>query len=149
MSCLNLMLPVWHLSTTVYKTSYCAACQGKKHTDQITRAANNVVRSWFYISNPDPLKVVHFVSFLLWGPATSVPTTDKQVPWQEPSMSDITGPPQSLWWIFLHHSACTFWRGEGGIALCANQVAQQQRWVPAAGRNSHYSATVAVTQPLT
>ena len=143
MSCLNLILPVWHISTSVYKSSYCAACQRKKNIDQITPnlcAANNVVRSWFYISNPDPLKVVHFVSFLLWGPATSVPTTDKQVAWQEPSMSDITGPPQSLWWIFPHHSACTFWGGRGVL------LSVQIKW-PSNKDGYQLLAGTATTQP--
>jgi hypothetical protein len=31
-----LMLPVWHLSASVYNSSYCAACQGKIHAEQIT-----------------------------------------------------------------------------------------------------------------
>jgi hypothetical protein len=61
------MLPVWHLSASVYNSSYCAACQGKSCTDGITPklcAAYYVVTSGFYISNPDPLKEDYFVSLL-------------------------------------------------------------------------------------
>ena len=140
MSCLNLMLPVWHVSASVYSSSYCAARQGENHTDLNTPklcGSCYVVRSGFYISNPDPLKD-YFVSFVLWGRATSVPTTDKQEDWKDPSICHH---------IFPHHSG--FFFGGGGISLCANPLAQEQGWIAATGRYSHCSATVAVTQPLT
>lgn len=89
MSCLNLMLPVWHLFASVYNSSYCAECQGNSHTDRITPklcVACYVVMSGFYITNRDPLKEDYFASLLLWERATSVPTTDKQVAWQEHSI---------------------------------------------------------------
>jgi hypothetical protein len=87
-----------NISANVYNSSDCIACQGKNHTDSITPklcGAYYVVKSGFYISNPDHLKEDYFI-FLLYGPATSVPTIDKQVAWQEASNSDITGTPESL-----------------------------------------------------
>jgi len=51
----------------VYNSPDCTACQGKKHTDQITPklfGACYVVRSGFYISKPDCLQEVCFI-FLL------------------------------------------------------------------------------------
>jgi hypothetical protein len=144
MSCLNLMLPVWRVSASVYNSSSCAARQGENHTDLITPklcGSCYVVRSGFYISNPDPLKD-YFVSFLLWGRATIVPTTDKQEDWKEPSICRH---------IFPHHSVFfgVVAGGGRGISLCENPLAQDQGWTVATGRYSHCSATVAVTQPLT
>jgi len=81
MSCLNLMLPVWHLSASVCSSSHCAAQQGKNHTNGITPklcAACYIVMSGFYIRNPNTLKEDYFISFLLWGRTTGVHTTEKQ-----------------------------------------------------------------------